>query len=461
MSYIRSFHEVGADSVGLVGGKGANLGEMTRAGLPVPPGFCLTASAYREFLAGPAALAAIEVLRGGPADEHAETSSDRLGRVLAFSEAHPSPSIGDFIRMILDDLRPDDPACVETIAGQVREFLEAQPVPPDIAAEVLERYRLLNGELGLDPGTPAPVAVRSSATAEDLPTASFAGQQDTYLNIVGEDKLLQFVRRCWASLWTGRAVAYRTRQGFDHAQVALAVVVQSMIPSETSGILFTANPVTGDRGEAVVNASWGLGEAVVGGLVTPDTFTVRKADGDGDLPRHRQQGAHDRAHARRRHREQAVPAERREIPCLSDSQLRGAGGAGRAHRGPLRRAHGHRVGLGQRPLLRPAGPGDHHPERPVAAPAVPAADARALFARAASPLPPGRVQPRHVRGALPRPPVAQLPVDHRHPPSRHGGLYLHAPWVCARRLTRRSMPWAPSTASPSSTASTSRPLCPR
>ena len=119
-----------------------------------------------------------------------------------------------------------------------------------------------------------PVAVRSSATAEDLPDASFAGQQDTYLNVCGQPAVLEHVRRCWASLWTDRAMTYRHKQGFDHQQVYLAVVIQAMIAPDTSGIAFTANPINGNRQECVINASWGLGEAIVSGLVSPDTYVV-------------------------------------------------------------------------------------------------------------------------------------------------------------------------------------------
>lgn len=140
----------------------------------------------------------------------------------------------------------------------------------------------LVGGKGANPADPAslPVAIRSSATAEDLPTASFAGQQDTYLNVRGEQALLEHVRRCWASLWTDRAIRYRVEQGFDHQKVYVSVVVQAMVQSEVSGILFTPNPVTGNREEVVINASWGLGEAVVSGLVSPDTLTVNKKGGD-------------------------------------------------------------------------------------------------------------------------------------------------------------------------------------
>ncbi len=241
MSYIRWFDEIGAGDVDLVGGKGANLGEMSRAGLPVPPGYCVTAPGYRNFL---------------------ETTG-----------------LDQVIRDLLADLRIDDPVDVEDKSAVIRARITAEQVPAAIAAEVVENYNRLGNLVGVDGGG-LPVAVRSSATAEDLPTASFAGQQDTYLNIRGEESLLEHVRQCWASGWTARAVTYRAKQGFDHLKVHVSVVIQAMIPSEISGIMFTANPVTGSLDEAIINASWGLGEAIVSGLVSPDTITARKKDGE-------------------------------------------------------------------------------------------------------------------------------------------------------------------------------------
>ena len=241
MSYTRWFQEVNAAEVDLVGGKGANLGEMVATGLPVPPGFCVTAPAYREFI-----------------------------RVTGLDET---------IRDILAEIHLDDPVDVKAKAGRIRGLIVEQRVPGPMAQEILDGYHRLAQEQGAEAVTQVPVAVRSSATAEDLPTASFAGQQDSYLNVRGDAELLDRVKDCWASLWTDRAVVYRTRQGFDHQHVYLAVVVQAMIQSEVAGVLFTANPVTGDRDQAVINASWGLGEAIVSGLVTPDTVTVHKSDG--------------------------------------------------------------------------------------------------------------------------------------------------------------------------------------
>jgi phosphohistidine swiveling domain-containing protein len=241
MTYIRWFDEVGAADVGLVGGKAANLGEMVAAGLPVPPGFCLCAQAYRDFI--------------------------------------QATELDEPIRSILAETRQYDPADVEVKSALIRDLFLQHRVPRAIAEEIGDSYRHLVRQLGRADVSAVPVAVRSSATAEDLPTASFAGQQDTYLNVCGTGQLVACVRECWASLWTARAVTYRAQQGFDHHKVYLAVVVQAMIDSEISGIMFTANPITGNQEEAVINASWGLGEAIVSGLITPDTFAVRKSDG--------------------------------------------------------------------------------------------------------------------------------------------------------------------------------------
>ncbi|MFF1254709.1 PEP/pyruvate-binding domain-containing protein [Pseudarthrobacter sp. NPDC058329] len=217
----------------LVGGKAANLGELIATGLPVPDGFCLTTEAYLE--------AAGTVQEGVLAE---------LGNLQA-------------------TLQPGNPgraAELAVLAGRARDAIRAIPVPPRIVAAVEQAYSAL--------GHSTPVAVRSSATAEDLPFASFAGQQDTYLNVVGIDAVLEAVRNCWASLWTDRAVAYRAALGIAPHEVALAVVIQRMVDAASAGVMFTANPLTGRRREAVIDAAPGLGEAVVSGAVNPDHFVV-------------------------------------------------------------------------------------------------------------------------------------------------------------------------------------------
>jgi len=224
---ILEFGEIQGDLLSVVGGKAGNLGELTRAGLPVPPGFCLTTEAYRE-----------------------ATEDAGLEEIFDALEGTGSSDI----------------ATLSALAGRARDAVLAVPIPPAIADAVADEYERL--------GADVPVAVRSSATAEDLPFASFAGQQDTYLNIVGRDDVLDAVRRCWASLWTERAVVYRATQGIDNRTVRLAVVIQQMVDAAVAGVLFTANPVTGRRREAVIDASPGLGEAVVSGAVNPDHFVV-------------------------------------------------------------------------------------------------------------------------------------------------------------------------------------------
>ncbi|MGH8934160.1 MAG: PEP/pyruvate-binding domain-containing protein [Egibacteraceae bacterium] len=207
--------------LGLGGGKAAGLGELIHQGFRVPPGFCVTTHAWR-------------------------LAEERAG---------------------LQALLAAPPAGDEQLAAAARSALLAVPMPGEVAAVVAAEYERMGA---------GPVAVRSSATAEDLPTASFAGQQDTELNVVGVDTLLEAVRRCWASLWTDRAVSYRTANGIDHRGVHLAVVVQRMVDATAAGVMFTANPVTGSRKEVVIDASEGLGEAVVSGRVTPDRYVLAK-----------------------------------------------------------------------------------------------------------------------------------------------------------------------------------------
>ena len=219
---------VNAAMLPLVGGKAANLGELIGAGLPTPPGVCVTTEAYRQI------AAAVSINFDG-----------------------------------LTNAGPDE---MKQIAGQAREALIAAPMSPAIAEAVVTAYTGL--------GANVPVAVRSSATAEDLPGASFAGQQDTYLHVVGAAAVLDAVRRCWASLWSDRAVVYRATNGIDQRTVLVAVVIQGMVDAEIAGVLFTANPVTGRRREAVIDASPGLGEAVVSGAVNPDHFVVDTASGE-------------------------------------------------------------------------------------------------------------------------------------------------------------------------------------
>src|SRR4051794_8607994 len=216
-SFVLPITALGHEEWALVGGKGANLGELVRGGFPVPDGVVISTAAYTSVVDSAGLAATIDA-----------------------------------------GLRTGD-------AAGIRAAFEGATIPDRLRAEILAAYAALGG---------GPVAVRSSATAEDLPGAAFAGQQDTYLNVVGEDALLEAVRRCWGSLWTERAIAYRDRRDLDQDAVRIAVVVQRMVPAEHAGVMFTANPMTGARDEVVIDASSGLGEAVVAGLVTPDHYVV-------------------------------------------------------------------------------------------------------------------------------------------------------------------------------------------
>lgn len=228
----------------LVGGKALNLGKLVAAGLPVPRGFCLTTVAYA--LAAPPGLGALA----------AELDAVGFGAGLHAAGADVTEA-------------GVDAAALGTVAGRTRALIGETPIPPAVDAAIRAAYAGMGGTL--------PVAVRSSATAEDLPFASFAGQQDSYLDVVGADAVVEAVRRCWASLWSDRAVAYRSANGISNRDVGLAVVVQAMVDAATAGVLFTANPVTGTRTETVINASPGSGQAVVSGAVNPDQFVLETA----------------------------------------------------------------------------------------------------------------------------------------------------------------------------------------
>jgi pyruvate,water dikinase len=230
MKRVVWFRDVDKDDVGLAGGKGANLGELTKAKIPVPPGFIVTSHSYFQFL----------------------------------KESGLEPKIAE----LLKDLNADDSATLQALATRVKELMTASEMPGEIAAEIRRAYR----ELG-----EGPVAVRSSATAEDLAEASFAGQQSTFLNVIGEENVVAAVRACWASLFEARAIFYREHSGFDHLSVGIAVPVQKMIQSQRSGVMFTLEPVEGARDKIVIEAIYGLGEAIVSGAVTPDLYIVDKA----------------------------------------------------------------------------------------------------------------------------------------------------------------------------------------
>ena len=234
-SYIKWFEELKKEDIPSVGGKGANLGEMTNHGIPVPPGFCVLAKAYKDFV----------------------TQSN----------------INKVIEDLVSKINFEDANDLEEKTAKIRNLIVETDMPVQIERDILQAYAELAELVNLNEPE---VAVRSSATAEDLPDASFAGQQDTYLHIKGKENLLKNIKKCWASLWTSRATYYRHVKGFDHMSVLLSVVVQKMVNASKSGVMFTINPINNDPNEIMINASWGLGEAVVSGAVTPDEYIVDK-----------------------------------------------------------------------------------------------------------------------------------------------------------------------------------------
>src|SRR5262245_10752945 len=272
--YVLDFEEIDQTQIALAGGKGARLGELLRIeGVRVPLGFCVTTDAFRR------------IMRQAP------TIDDQLDR--------------------LSRLNPDEQDAIRAGSAEIRGTLEAIALPEDLAAAIEHLLARL--------GSQAAYAVRSSADAEDLPTASFAGQHDTYLNVVGRAAILQRVSRCWASLFSERAVTYRLRNGVDNRKIRMAVVVQHMVFPQAAGILFTADPVTGNRKVAAVEASVGLGDALVSGLTNADAYKVRdgriiaKAIGTKQLAIHASPGGRVERHA--------LDAEQQRQPALTDAQV--------------------------------------------------------------------------------------------------------------------------------------------
>ncbi|HEV7646978.1 MAG TPA: rifamycin-inactivating phosphotransferase [Actinophytocola sp.] len=273
-SYVLGLQEIDQTQVAVVGGKGAHLGELSRIeGIRVPAGFCVTTDAFRRVM------------------EDAPSVDDRLDR--------------------LSRLNPDDREAIRTRSAEIRRTLEGIVIPGDLTAAITDALARL--------GERAAYAVRSSATAEDLPGTSFAGQQDTYLNVVGPAAILEHVSRCWASLYTERAVTYRLRNGFDHRKVQMAVVVQRMVLPQAAGVLFTADPVTSNRKVACVEAGFGLGEALVSGLVNADVYKVRDGDIVSKTIATKELAIH--ALSAGGTREQAIEPAQQEQPALTDAQV--------------------------------------------------------------------------------------------------------------------------------------------
>jgi pyruvate,water dikinase len=273
-SFVLSFREIDRTKLAVAGGKGANLGELSRInGIHVPDGFCITTEAFERII--------VEI-----------------------------PLISELLKQ-LALLKVDNRHQIRELSIGICKLIEEAAIPRDIVDEI---FRQLSR---FEEGTA--YAVRSSATAEDLPTASFAGQHDTYLNIIGKAAILQHISKCWASLFTERAIMYRLQHGFDHRKVQLAVVIQQMIFPEAAGILFTADPVTSNRKVVSIDASFGLGEALVSGLVNADVYKVRsgrvtdKKISAKKLAIYSLKGGGTK--------EQSIPPEQQHNPALTDEQI--------------------------------------------------------------------------------------------------------------------------------------------
>jgi pyruvate,water dikinase len=276
---VLPFADIGRDDVSCAGGKGASLGELLRAGIRVPDGFVVTTAAFRQ------------------AVEHVTVQGERIAERAAAID-------------------PDDAGAA---AAEIRAAVECAPLPPQVVEAIIAGYERLCAEAGR---RDMPVAVRSSATSEDSAEVSFAGLQDTYLWVSGGDSVVEHVRRCWASLYSVESVTYRRRRGIPETDLAMAVVVQQMVGARSSGVMFTRSPLTGDRSVVAIDASWGLGSAVVSGDVTPDSFVVSKVTGEivrrtvSTKTRWHQPdlGGHGVL-------ESDVPTHLRDVPALGDEEI--------------------------------------------------------------------------------------------------------------------------------------------
>ena len=277
--YVKKFEDISKNDIGIAGGKGANLGELTQAGIPVPPGFVVTAETYQKFM--------------------------------------EATGIFQTVMDILSKTDINDTKELQTAADEIKNIIKSAPMPEDISTYIIEAYNALSQTIGVDE---ADVAIRSSATAEDLPDASFAGQQDTFLHVKGSDDVIEYVRQCWASLFEARAIFYREENDFDHSKVLIAVVVQQMVDADKAGVMFTVNPSTGEN-IALIEGSWGLGESVVSGTVTPDNYVVNKEDNkilNVTISDKKTMFAND---ANGTSKEVPVPEEKRKERVLSDEEL--------------------------------------------------------------------------------------------------------------------------------------------
>jgi len=281
--FVIWFEDLRKEDIPLVGGKNANLGEMTHAGIPIPPGFAVTAQAYEKFI----------------------------------TETGIAEKIYKTIEETITDA--ESPKQFEEASQSVRKIIESTLIPDEIQKSIREAYNKLSKKPNM---AEASVAVRSSATAEDLPDASFAGQQETYLNVRGEDELVSKTLKCWSSLFTPRAIFYRTEKGFRHEDVLISVGVQKMVDAKAAGVTFTINPVTGEEDQIVIEANWGLGETVVSGEVTPDHYVVDKKSLHIIDKKIAKKTVEHIGNPKTGETEKvSVPEERQEKPCLTDKEV--------------------------------------------------------------------------------------------------------------------------------------------
>jgi len=276
--YIGWFADIGLDDRPTVGGKGGSLGELTRAGIAVPPGFVVRTRAFERF------LEALE--RDAP------------------------------IRSRVEALASEDLGAIGALSQELRARIERSVLPPEVLDEIAAAHAALCGA-----GIHAPLAVRSSATTEDAPDASFAGLQDTYLWVTDLEQTLHYVRSCWASLYSVESVSYRRKRGFPEEGVAMAVVVQKMVDARAAGVMFTRSPLTGDRSVIAIEGAWGLGSAVVGGEVTPDRWVIGKITGEISVRDVSDKHVQHVPAPRGGIEEAPVAEELRRTPCLDDAEL--------------------------------------------------------------------------------------------------------------------------------------------
>jgi len=280
-NYTLPFEQCDANAHAHVGGKNASLGSMLQADAPVPPGFAVTTDAYLKMLT--------------------------------------TNNVGQQIKALLEQLNPKDVEGQETASKTIRTLIEQTPMPANIEQAIRAAYNQLCDKCEMNQ---VPVAVRSSATAEDLPGASFAGQQDTFLWVVGVSEVLRHVSKCWSSLYTARAISYRIEKGFPHEKVYMSVGVQKMVNAKAAGVMFTLNPINGDRSKVVIDASWGLGEAIVGGEVTPDNYLVDKIALEVIKRTISPKIIEYKVDPQNRRVERVdVPPERQMIQCLDDEEI--------------------------------------------------------------------------------------------------------------------------------------------